>query len=153
MRLTRSGVVAAVRAGAPKPEFSDEPAVRRAVLAARTLSYSTGPSGQHLETLFERWGIREQLRSRIVVAPPGTPVAALVADGRAELGFQQLSEMQGRAGIEIVGPLPPALQIVTIFSGGIAAGGSQPAAAQAVLRYCASLETHATKQQYGMDAG
>src|SRR5579862_6984032 len=75
--LVRSGVSIAVRTGAPHPDVSSEEAVKRAVLASKTLSYSTGPSGVYLEKLFERWGILEQLRSRIVVAPPGVPVGSL----------------------------------------------------------------------------
>jgi len=107
--LVRSGIAVAVRAGAPKPSIADEAAVRQAVLNAKTLSFSTGPSGVYLEKLFERWGILEQIRSRIVVPPPGIPVGSFVAAGSAELGFQQLSELQSLAGIEILGALPPAI--------------------------------------------
>ena len=81
--LVRSGIAVAVRAGAPKPSIADEAAVRQAVLNAKTLSFSTGPSGVYLEKLFERWGILETIRSRIVVPPPGIPVGTLVADGPA----------------------------------------------------------------------
>jgi molybdate transport system substrate-binding protein len=150
--LVRSGVAIAVRAGAPKPDISTEEAVKHAVLAAKTLSYSTGPSGVYLEKMFERWGILEQIRSRIVVPPPGVPVGSLVADGTAELGFQQLSELLSLAGIAVIGPLPPSIQAVTIFSGGISAHCSEPQAARALLNYMASPAAADVKQRYGMEA-
>jgi molybdate transport system substrate-binding protein len=76
------------------------------VLAATSLSYSTGPSGVQLARLFERWGIADRIRERIVQAPPGVPVGQLVADGKVALGFQQLSEMMNLPGIDVLGPLP-----------------------------------------------
>lgn len=150
--LVRSGVAIAVRAGAPKPDISDEAAVKRAVVAAQTLSYSTGPSGVYLEKMFERWGVLEQIRSRIVVPPPGTPVGSLVASGAVELGFQQLSELQNLAGIDVVGPLPPAIQTITVFSGGVATVCQRPDVARALLSFMASGNATATKQRHGMDA-
>ena len=136
--LVKSGVAVAVRAGAPRPDIGSEEALRRAVLAAATVSYSTGPSGTHLERTFDRWGVLASIRDRIVVPPPGTPVGTLVADGRAELGFQQLSELAALPGIEVVGPLPPEVQVLTVFSGGVAARCEQPAAARQILEFMAS---------------
>jgi molybdate transport system substrate-binding protein len=149
--LVKSGVAVAVRAGALKPDIATEEAVKRAVLAAKSLSYSTGPSGIHLEKIFARWGILEQIRSRIVVPPPGVPVGSLVANGAVELGFQQLSELANLPGIEVIGPLPPAIQTVTIFSGGVCASCSQPQAALALLSYLAAPATADIKQQHGME--
>src|SRR5690606_39400908 len=100
---------------APRPDLGSEAAVKQAVEAARSLSYSTGPSGRHLEKVFERWGILDAIRDRIVVPPPGVPVASLVAEGKAEIGFQQLSELIGRDGIDVLGLVPAAIQSVTIF--------------------------------------
>jgi molybdate transport system substrate-binding protein len=150
--IVQSGVAIAVRSGAPKPDITTEEALQGAVLRAKTLSYSTGPSGVYLEKLFARWGILEDIRTRIVVPPPGVPVASLVASGAAELGFQQLSELLNRPGIEVVGPLPAAIQTVTIFSGGIAASGTRPDAARALLEYMASPAASPVKQRYGLDA-
>jgi len=150
--IVKSGVAVAVRAGTPVPVINSEEAVKRAVLAAKTLSYSTGPSGVYLEKMFARWGILDDIRSRIVVPPPGVPVASLVADGSAELGFQQLSELMNRPGIEVIGPLPPEIQSVTTFSGGIAVACSQPEAARALLAYLASPAAADVKQRYGLHA-
>jgi molybdate transport system substrate-binding protein len=150
--LVKSGVSIAIRAGATRPDVGSEDAVKRAVLAARTLSYSTGPSGVYLEKLFERWGILAGIRERIVVPPPGVPVGSLVAAGKVELGFQQLSELMSLPGIEVLGPLPPPIQTITIFSGGISGGCAQPDAARALLGYLASPSMAQTKHQYGMEA-
>ena len=150
--IVTSGVAIAVRAGAPHPDISSEDAVKRAVSAARSLSYSTGPSGVALAKLFERWGIAEQLKSRIVQAPPGVPVGTLVARGDVEIGFQQLSELMHLEGIHVLGPLPPAIQIITTFSGGVARTSTQPDAVGAFLAFLVSAQTASIKQKNGMDA-
>ncbi len=149
--LVRSGVAVAVREGAPHPDISDEQAVRQAVLAARSLSYSTGPSGVALAQLFERWGIADQIKARLVTAPPGVPVGSLVAKGEVELGFQQLSELLPLAGIAVVGPLPPAIQIMTTFSGGVCATSQQPDAVRAMLAAMNGPETEPLKRRHGME--
>lgn len=149
--LFNSGVAIAVKAGAAQPPLDTEEAVRRAVLGARSLSYSTGPSGVYLEKLFARWGILEQIRSRIVVPRPGIPVGSLVASGEAELGFQQLSELQSLPGVTVIGPLPAAIQTITTFSGGIGGGSDAQEAARALLTYLASAQTLPVKQAHGMD--
>jgi molybdate transport system substrate-binding protein len=150
--LVKSGVAIAVREGAAEPDVTSEEAVKRAVLSAKTLSYSTGPSGVYLEKLFERWGILEEIRSRIVVPPPGVPVGSLVAGGTVALGFQQLSELMSLAGIKVVGPLPAAIQTITLFSGGISPGCEQPELGRALLAYMASPSVADVKQRFGMEA-
>lgn len=150
--LVRSGVAVAVRRGAPRPDLSDEAAVKRAVAQARSLSYSTGPSGVHLAQLFERWGLAEQVRGRLVQAPPGVPVGSLVAKGEVELGFQQLAELIHLDGIDVVGPLPPAIQVVTTFSGGVASTCTRPDAVRAWLAFLASPAALAAKRANGMEA-
>lgn len=149
--LVHSGVAVAVRAGGAQPDISSEAALKAAVLAARTLGYSTGPSGVQLAKLFERWGITEQIADRIVTAPPGVPVGALVAQGAVELGFQQLSELMNLEGITLLGPLPPEVQVTTTFSAGIAATSTQPEAVRELLDFLASPATAEAKRRNGMD--
>ena len=109
VNLIRSGVAVAVRAGDARPDISSEESVKQAVLAARTIGYSTGPSGVALTRLFERWGIADTIAPRIVQAPPGVPVGALVARGEVAVGFQQMSELMNLPGIDVVGALPDAI--------------------------------------------
>jgi len=145
-----SGVAVAVPAGARMPDISTEDAVRDAVLAAPSISLSTGPSGVALARLFERWGIAERIAPRMVQAPPGVPVGSLVAQGEVALGFQQLSELLHVQGIAVVGPLPPAIQITTTFSAGIGLHSQREAAARALLAYLASPQTAEAKRKQGM---
>lgn len=149
--LVRSPVAIAVRAGAPRPQVSSEQALRAAVLGAASIGYSTGPSGSALLALFERWGVADRVRERVVQAPPGIPVAQLVAEGRVALGFQQLSEMQAQAGIDVLGTMPPGCEIVTTFSGGICAAAADAEAAGALLDFLASPAADAAKRRHGME--
>jgi len=149
--LVRSGVAIAVREGAPRPDIGSEEAVKQAVLAAHSLSFSTGPSGVYLEKLFARWGILDTVKPRIVVPPPGTPVGSLVASGGAELGFQQLSELMNLAGIQVLGPLPAAIQTLTVFSGGIVSASANPDGGRALLAFLKAPATAATKHRHGME--
>ncbi|WP_250529850.1 substrate-binding domain-containing protein [Caballeronia sp. ATUFL_F1_KS4A] len=151
VRIARSGVAIAVKAGARRPAIDDEAAVREAVLAARTIGYSTGPSGVYLTRLFEHWGIAQRIASRIVQAPPGVAVGALIARGEVELGFQQLSEMIGVEGIDVLGMLPPAIQTQTVFEGAIGANASASKDARAFLAFLGSSDTDATKIKHGME--
>lgn len=148
--LAQSGVAVAVPAGAPHPDIGTEAALRAAVLAAPSLGYSTGPSGVQLARLFERWGITEQIRERTVIAPPGVAVGSLVASGAVALGFQQLSELMELPGIDLLGPLPAAVQITTTFSAALTVGCQQPEAAQALLAFLAAPERAASKRRHGM---
>ena len=149
--LVDSGVAIAVQAGAPRPDIGSEDALRRAVLAAASVGYSTGPSGVALVKLFERWGIAQELQGRLVQAPPGVPVGALVARGEVALGFQQLSELIHLEGITVVGPMPAAVQIKTIFSGALCTVSTQPDAVRAMLAFMAAPEADAAKRRNGME--
>jgi molybdate transport system substrate-binding protein len=144
--FARSEIGLAVRAGSAPPSVADEQAVKQAMGDARKICYSTGPSGDHLKALCEKWAIP---LARTLVAPPGVPVATLVANGDADLGFQQLSELIGQPGIE-VGRLPPEIQAVTVFSAGISMMSRDPDAARALIAYLASVETDGAKRRHGM---
>lgn len=149
--LVRSSVAVAVRAGAPVPDIGSEAALKRAVLAARSLSYSTGPSGVALAALFERWGVADEVRARTVQAPPGVPVGTLVARGEVELGFQQLSELIHVDGITLVGGMPPEVEITTIFSAGLPVDGPQAERVRALLDFMTSPDAEAAKRRQGME--
>jgi molybdate transport system substrate-binding protein len=145
--FARSEIGIAVRWSSALPSVADEEAVRQAMLDARKICYSTGPSGDHLKALCEQWGVPPE---RVLIAPPGVPVATLVANGDADLGFQQLSELIGQPGIEVVGPLPPEIQAVTVFSAGIATMSPDPEGARAFVAFLASAKTGDAKRRHGM---
>jgi len=152
--LMVSPVAIAVPLGAPRPDVGCEAALRSALLASTQVAHSTGPSGSALLALLERWGIAGQMNGRLVQAPPGTPVAALLASGRAGLGFQQLSELQDEPGVAVLGVMPPGAEIATTFAGAIGARSTNPAAAAALLEFFAAPAAAPVKRRRGMaDAG
>jgi len=150
--LADSTVAIAARAGAPWPDVGSEAALRAAVLQARAIGYSTGPSGTALMQLFLRWGLADTLKDRLVQARPGVPIGSLVASGEVELGFQQLSELMDLPGITLLGGMPPGLEIVSRFSGAVTARAAQPEAAQALLDFMASPAADTFKRRHGMQA-
>jgi molybdate transport system substrate-binding protein len=149
--LVDSSVAIAVKEGAPRVDVSSEAAVKRAVLAAGTVGYSTGPSGVALVKLFERWGIAQELQGKLVQAPPGVPVGSLIARGDVALGFQQFSELIHLQGITILGPMPAPVQIDTTFSGGVCAASTQADAVRELLAFMASPEADTAKRRNGME--
>jgi molybdate transport system substrate-binding protein len=149
--LARSGVAIAVAAGAPRPDVATAAAIREAVLHARSIGYSTGPSGVHLVRLFERWGIADAIARRSVQTSPGVPVGTLVARGEVELGFQQSSELTHVPGIDVIGVLPPEIQAMTTFAAAVCTTSNRPDATKALLAFLASREGDATKRRHGLE--
>jgi molybdate transport system substrate-binding protein len=150
--FVRSPMAMAVRTGAPRPNIGSDEAAMAALTGARSIGYSTGPSGTHLLAVLKSWGLDAAIDpGRFVQAKPGIPVAALVAGGEAEIGVQQLSEFLGEAGIEIVGLLPPPVQSVTTFSIGVGARSTHVEAARAVVAYLNASEAAKTKRRFGME--
>jgi molybdate transport system substrate-binding protein len=145
-----STIAVAIREGTPQPDISTEEKLKEAMMAARSIGVSTGPSGTALLRIFEGWGLAGKMKERIIQPAPGTPVGALVAAGKVELGFQQLSELIHQQGITILGDLPPALQIVTTFSGALGAGGMHRQEAIEFLQYLCSADTIPEKFRQGM---
>jgi molybdate transport system substrate-binding protein len=149
--FARSGMAIAVRSGTPLPDISDEDAVRNAVIKAGKVAYSTGPSGDHLLKLCERWGLTESGSEFLVKAPPGVPVGSLVAQGQADLGFQQLSELVNVPGTEVVGPLPPEIQSETVFAAGIASTSARTEDVAELIAYLRASSSDALKRAQGME--
>jgi molybdate transport system substrate-binding protein len=146
--LARSGIGVAVRKGANRPDIASPEALKRALLAARSVAHSkTGMSGIYFPTVLARLGIVEEMKSKIVMPDPGTPVGEVIAKGDAEIGVQQISELLPVSGIEIVGPLPDALQKITTFTAGVLAATKEPEAARALLEFVASRSPPLLKQR------
>jgi len=149
--LVRSPIGMAIRAGASKPDIRTPDALKQALLNAKSVAYSDSASGVYVGTeLFKRLGIAEDMKGKARMIP-AEPVAGVVARGDAELGFQQISELLPIAGAELVGPLPPELQNITIFSAGITANASQPEAGRELIVFLASAEAAAVLKRTGLD--
>jgi molybdate transport system substrate-binding protein len=133
--LARSGVGVAVRAGAPKPDIGSTEALKKTLVAAKSIGYSTGPSGVYLAKLFERLGVADAVKPKLKQTPTGVFVGGLVASGDAEIGFQQVSELSHFPGVDFVGPLPAEVQEITVFSSGIQVGAKQVEAANSWVRF------------------
>jgi molybdate transport system substrate-binding protein len=149
--LVKSPIGVAVRSGAPKPDISSADALKRALLAAKSVAYSDSASGVYVSTeMFQRLGIADVMKDKARKIP-ATPVAEIVARGDAEIGFQQISEMLPVPGVDIVGQLPPELQKITVFSAGIATVSKEPEAGNALIKFLASPGANAAIIKSGME--
>src|SRR5579862_8403655 len=136
--LVESNIGMAVRAGAPKPDISTVDALKRTLLAAKSIAYSDSASGVYLSTeLFPKLGVADQIKGKTRKIE-ADPVGGVVANGEFEIGFQQISELRPVKGIDIVGPLPPGAQRVTVFAAGIPEAAREPEAAKALIEWLAS---------------
>jgi molybdate transport system substrate-binding protein len=151
--FAKSGIAVAVRTGAPKPDISSSEAVKKSVLAAKSVAYSAGASGAYLVSMFEKLGISEQVKSKLATVKPGEPVGDVVARGEAEIGFHQLSELLAVKGIEILGPLPADIQRVTVFSGGIHSGTKETDGTSALVKFLTAPSAAPVIKKHGMEPG
>ena len=149
--LVKSPIGMAVRAGAPKPDISSADALKRTLLAAKSIAYSDSASGVYVSTeMFGKLGIANEMKDKARKIP-ATPAGEIVARGDAELGFQQISELRAVAGVDVVGPLPPELQKITVFSAGIATVSKEPDAGRALIKFLMSPEAGAAIAKSGME--
>ena len=149
--LVTSAIGVAVKAGAPKPDISSADALKRALLAAKSVAYSDSASGVYVSTeMFAKLGIADAMKDKAKKIP-ATPVGEIVARGEAEIGFQQIAELRPVSGIDIVGPLPGDLQKITVFSAGIATGSKEPDAGRALIKFLASPAARDAIVKSGME--
>ena len=149
--LAKTGIGVAVRAGAPKPDIGSADALKKALLAAKTVGYSTGPSGVYLVKLFERMGIADAVKAKTRQIPSGGTVGPIIASGDAEIGFQQISELVHVPGVDFVGPLPPEIQHITTFSCAIQSAATNPEAARELVKFLTAQPADPVFKKHGLD--
>lgn len=151
VELANSPIGVAVKSGTPHPDISNADAVKRMLITAKTIAYSDSASGVYVSTeMFDKLGIREEMKGKARMIP-ATPVGEIVAQGEAEIGFQQISELKPVKGIDIVGPLPAGLQKITVFSAGIATNAREPEAGKALIKFLSSPDARKTIVESGLD--
>ena len=151
--LAKSGVGVGVKAGAPKPDIGTTEALKKTLLAAKSIGYSTGPSGIYMIGVFQRMGIADEIKHKLKQTPTGVFVGSIIANGEAEIGFQQVSELSHFTGVDYVGPLPAEIQQFTIFSSGIIAGTKEADAAKALVNFITAPAAGAVFKRIGMEPG
>jgi molybdate transport system substrate-binding protein len=149
--FAKSGVGLAVRKGAAKPDIGSAEALKKTLLRAKSIGYSTGPSGLYMLGVFEKLGIAGEVKGKLKQTPSGVFVGNLIASGETEIGFQQISELVHFAGIDYVGPLPGELQRMTVFSAGIHAGAKQAEAARALVKFLTAPAAAPVVRKHGLE--
>lgn len=148
--LMISKVGVGVKAGAPKRDISTGDKLKAALLAAKSVGYSQGPSGQHFLKVIERLGIADAVKAKGVI-PQSGPVGPLVAKGEAEIGVQQVAELLAVPGVDLVGPLPNDLQTHFPLAAGVATKAKDAATARALITFMRSAPALAVMKEKGMD--
>jgi molybdate transport system substrate-binding protein len=151
--IASSGVGVGVRAGAPKPDIGTTGAFKKTLVAAKSIGYSTGPSGVYVIKLFQRLGIADEIKGKLKQTPTGIFVGTLVASGEAEVGVQQVSEMSHFPGVDYVGPLPKDIQEITVFSSGIQVGSKQTDAANTWIKFLTAPAAAPAFKARGLEPG
>jgi len=151
--IAKSGAGVAIKKGAPRPDISSADAFKRTLLAAKSIAYvGQGATGANVRKIFERLGITEEMKAKTKILS-GVSASEAVADGSAELGFTQISEVLGVAGAELAGPFPPELQVYTVFPAGVSAGAKDPAAAQSFIKFLTAPAAVPVIKAKGMEPG
>jgi molybdate transport system substrate-binding protein len=151
--LAKSGVGLGVKAGAPKPDISTTEALKKTLMSAKSIGYSTGPSGNYVIGLFQRLGLADEIKGKLKQTPTGVFVGSIIASGEAEIGFQQVSELSHFAGVDFIGPLPADIQQMTVFSSGILVGAKEADAAKALVKFVTAPTAAAAFKRRGMEPG
>jgi molybdate transport system substrate-binding protein len=151
--IAKSGVGVAVGKGKPKPDISTVDALKKSLLAAKSIGYSTGPSGIYVVTMFQKMGIADEIKNKLKQTPTGVFVGSIIASGEAEIGFQQVSELSFFPGIDYVGPIPAEVQLITVFSAGIPTGTKQADAAKALVSFITAPAAAAIFKKHALDPG
>jgi molybdate transport system substrate-binding protein len=149
--LAKSGTGLAVRKGATKPDIGSVDALKKTLLSAKSIGYSTGPSGVYMLSVFEKLGIADQVKGKLRQTPSGVFVGNLIANGDAEVGFQQISELVHFPGIDYAGPLPGDLQRMTMFSTGIHSAAKQADAARALVKFLTAPAAAPVIRKHGLE--
>ena len=150
--LSKSGIGIAVRAGAKRPDVSTPDALMKALLDAKTVGYTSGPSGVYMASQVERMGIAAEVKAKFRSVPSGGTIGTIVANGDCEIGFQQVSELVHIPGVDYIGPLPADVQRVTVFSIGLQTGAPNPGPAKALVAFLTTPAAVAVMQKHGLEA-
>jgi molybdate transport system substrate-binding protein len=153
VNVASSGIGVVVKAGAPKVDISSGESLKKALLAAKSIAYSAGPSGLHMEKLLRNWGIYDTVKGKIVPPRPNVPIGEMVAAGEAEVGFQQVSELLPVKGVDYLGALPGDVNEITVFSAGVHTGATSADAGRALLRFLTAPEAAPVIRKTGMEPG
>jgi molybdate transport system substrate-binding protein len=151
--LVKSGVGVAVPAGAAKPDISTTEALKKTLVAAKSIGYSTGPSGVYMLGLLQRLGVADIVKPKLKQTPTGVFVGTIVANHEVEIGFQQVSEFVHFPGVDYVGPLPAEVQEVTVFSAGVQVGAKEAEAAKAWVRFLTAPAAAPVYRKMGLEPG
>src|SRR5712675_1704582 len=151
--FVRSGAGVAVRADTPKPDVSTPEAFKNALLAAKTVGYSQGPSGVHFMGVLARLGITDQVKAKGVVPPLGSRVGTLIAEGKAEIGVQQITELLQIPGIDFIGPLPKDLQANIVYATATPTSAKDSASASALVKFLSSEPALPVIKKVGLEPG
>jgi molybdate transport system substrate-binding protein len=149
--FSKSAVAVAVKAGVPRPDVSTVEGLRQALLKAQSIAISSGASGRYLEQLFQKLGVSEQIRHKIIQPPSGAQISDLLARGEAELGFQQVTELVHAKGFQYLGPLPAEIQNFTTWSAAVHTGSNEAEAAGAFISAVASPQSASAIRATGME--